>query len=230
MNQNACFAAMLVCASVASAHAVPITALINTGSAASGVLDTNYLLTVERGGTRLTERYGYVSHRGLWDQTPWLANSAASKWIVPASDAWTSYDGASDGIYRYSLSFDLSGYRADSAWFTGRFSADNAAQVFLNGRLLATGSDFSRWTSFGADGGFNDGVNVLEFVVTNYRLSAGNPTGLRVEYLGTYIEPAVRHQLALRPAAFEVPEPGSAAVFMGGLGLIGMISRRRRRG
>lgn len=226
MNQHACFAALLACAAMASAHAVPITGLVNTGSAASGARDMHYALTVEQGTSRLSGAYGYAARDELWRDTPWLANSANSKWITPDGDAWTTFDGTGNGVYRYSISFDLSGHRADTAWFNGRFSADNAAQVFLNGRLLTTGKDYTRWTSFGADDGFASGVNVLEFVVTNYAQLTGNPTGLRVEYLGTFMELAPRQRALL--AAFEVPEPASAAIFMSGLGMMGFIARRRK--
>jgi hypothetical protein len=229
MNPYACFAAFLACATMASAQAVPISALVNTGSPGSGVLDTNYELLIEKGATRLAQAYGYGAEDGLLRNTPWLANTAASKWITPGADASATYDGVGNGIYRYSLSFDMSGYKAETARLNGRFSADNAAQVFLNGNLLATGTDFSHWSDFGADAGFRSGVNVLEFVVTNYAQLTGNPTGLRVEYLGSFME-AEAPLHALNVAAFEVPEPASTAIFMSGVGMMAFVGRRRRRG
>jgi hypothetical protein len=226
MNRYACFAALLACAAMGSAHAVPMSFLVNTGSAGSGAIDTRYELTVEQGATRLSHAYGYVAQDDAVGHMPWLTNSAESKWITPELDGQTTFDGAGVGVYRYSLSFDMTGYQADTAHFNGRFSADNAAQVFLNGKLLATGTDFTRWSSFGADDGFNGGVNVLEFIVTNYAQLTGNPTGLRVEYMDSFME-ALPPQRLVRAALFEVPEPASAALFMSGLAMMACVARRR---
>jgi hypothetical protein len=44
------------------------------------------------------------------------------------------------------------------------------------------------WNSFAADFDLLEGLNILEFDVTNQRQNGGNPTGLRVEFLDSYVE------------------------------------------
>ena len=52
-----------------------------------------------------------------------------------------------------------------------------------------------------------------DFVVTNVAQNGGNPTGLRVEFTASNVTP--------------VPEPETYAMLLAGLGLMGVISRRR---
>ena len=121
----------------------------------------------------------------------------------------------SSGTYTWNLSFNLTGFDATTASFTGRFAADNSAVVKLNGITIGTSSGFSSFSSFAAHSGFNAGVNVLSFVVTNVcRQSSGNPTGLRAEFLTSSVT--------------AVPEPETYALLLAGLGLIGAAARRRK--
>jgi len=201
----------------ASAGASTITGLYNTGQGyASGSKDAHYNLTVTQGSTVLSDAMAYATSNGVWPISPWMANGEFSKWITPNRDQAQSYDPVQEGLYRYSLTFDLSGYAASSAKFTGRFLADNAAQVFLNGNLLASGSSFTEWSSFAASSGFNPGLNRVDFVVRNYAQTSGNPTGLRAEFSSSSVS--------------AVPEPGSLAIFMTGLAMAGLMGRRRQTG
>lgn len=197
------------------AGAVAITGLYNTGQGiASGSADTHYSLTATQGSTALAAAQAYAASNGVWPISPWMANGDFSKWITPTLDQGQSYDAWQDGLYRYRLTFDLSGYAPSTAKFSGRFMADNAAQVFLNGSLLSSGSSFSEWTTFSASTGFKAGLNTVDFVVRNFAQNGGNPTGLRTEFTSSSVS--------------AVPEPGSAAVFMTGLGLMGLAGRRRK--
>lgn len=113
---------------------------------------------------------------------PWLANSSSSKWIGPRFNT----EQAAGGEYTYRLNFDLTGLDPASAIVTGRWSSDNAGVgILLNG--IATGITFDgsfavfspNWT---LTNGFVEGMNTLDFVVTNVGVGY---TGLRVEVSGT---------------------------------------------
>jgi hypothetical protein len=85
----------------------------------------------------------------------------------------------------------------------GRLASDNTAQIFLNGVNTGTGASgttccFDHFTSFQITSGFVQGVNRLDFVVTNEDCGPAcvNPTGLRVEY-----------------RVAEVPEPATVTYF-----------------
>jgi hypothetical protein len=200
-------AAVLAASSFLSAHAASITGLVNTGTFASGAQDTHYSLN----GTG----YGYVSNDTDWPINPWIANTSTSKWITPTASQGESLDPTTNGTYSWTLSFDLTGYNASTASFTGQFAADNGATVKLNGSVIGTSDSFTSYSSFAALSGFKAGVNTLEFVVTNYAQGSGNPTGLRVEFLQSNVA--------------AVPEPETYAMLLAGLGLMGGIARRRAR-
>jgi hypothetical protein len=204
-------AAVLAVSAFASAHAASITGLVNTGVGANGAADSNYSLT--HNGAVSTP---IITLNNVWPITPWLANTSDSKWITPTANQAQSFDPSSNGSYTYSLSFNLSGYDASTAALTGRVSADNNAVVLLNGTQIGSVSDFKTWGSFGASNGagFLAGNNTLEFVVTNLKQSTGNPTGLRVEFLSSNVTP--------------VPEPETYAMLLAGLGMVGLIARRRK--
>lgn len=206
-------AAALWALAFGSAYAAAIPGLYNTGIPRSGMIDQNYSLTVIAGDTFSGGAYVSVESdlRGEW-----LPNSGASRWITPMFNASTSLDPVTNGVYAYSLEFTLTAAEAAGASFLGRYAADNEVAVYLNGQLISSGAGFSDWTMFGASGGFLAGVNGLQFLVTNYALDAGNPTGLRVEFTESSIPSAV-------------PEPHTYAMLLGGLGLLGGVARRKRR-
>ncbi len=198
-------AAVLAASSFLSAHAASISGLVNTGSFASGSQDTNYVLN--------GSGFGYVSYDNSWPINPWIGNTAASKWITPTANQGESLDPSVNGTYSWTLSFDLAGFNANTASFSGQFAADNSAIVKLNGVTIGTSGGFSSYSSFAANSGFNAGQNTLEFVLTNFAQGSGNPAGLRVEFLQSTVA--------------AVPEPETYAMLLAGLGLIGSIARRR---
>ncbi len=208
-------AAALAATSFLSAHAASITGLVNTGSFAAGQQDLNYKLSVSASSGTFGP-YGYVTSSSGAPVGGWLANTTTSKWITPTTNAGQSFDPASNGTYTWTLNFDLTGFNAATASFAGRLAADNSALVMLNGVQVGSAGGFSSFTNFGANSGFISGANTLQFVVTNLKQSSGNPTGLRVEFLQSNVTP--------------VPEPETYAMLLAGLGLMGVISRRRMKG
>jgi hypothetical protein len=215
MKRTLIAAAFAAATLAGSAHAAAINGLVNTGLAAQGQQDTNYALTAVVSDTA-TGAFGYVSYDNQWPINPWLANDDTSRWITPTAAQGQSLDASANGSYTFHLSFDLTGYNAASAAFSGRFSADNAAEIKLNGTTVATGTGFTSWHDFSAANGFVAGVNSLDFVLTNFAQNGGNPAGLRVEFTESNIA--------------AVPEPETYAMLLAGMGLVGFAARRRKQG
>ena len=158
-------------------------------------------------------------------QTPWswVWAPPGSAWISPYKNA--RHD-APAGDYVYRLTFDLvdgCGNALDplTASFSSHFAADDAVDIFLNGNLIASSPgcsrvpSYSRLYCFGADSGFVEGLNALDFVVHN-RGCRKSPTGLLVTDFcsrGTHLPQPV-------------PEPGTGTIL--GLGLITMVAARLR--
>jgi opacity protein-like surface antigen len=210
-------AAALAIAAISSAHAATIAGLKNTGIGASGTLDSNYKLTAASSDTTITATKPTITFDNQWPITPWMTNasSGASKWITPTASQSQSFDASSAGSYTYSLSFDLTGYNAASAAFTGRLAADNSVVVMLNNHNIGSATGFTDWTSFAANSNFVAGVNKLDFVVSNWSQNGGNPTGLRVEFASSSVAAAV-------------PEPETYAMLLSGMALMGFVARRRK--
>jgi len=200
---------------VTPSYAASISGLVNTGLEAQGAQDTHYALTSASSDTVINNNYGYVTLDNVWPITPWLANNDVSRWIAPTQTQGQTFDASAAGTYTYHLNFDLTGFNAATASFTGRFAADNAAVVRLNGVDIATGTGFTDWTAFSASSGFHSGVNSLDFIVTNWAQNGGNPTGLRVEFGSSSIS--------------AVPEPSTYMVLLVGLGVICLSGRRKRK-
>ena len=196
-----------------SAYAAAIPGLVNTGAGAPGTIDQNYSLTVIAGDTYSDG--AYVSEDSQV-RGEWLPNNGTSKWITPTNYASGSLDPYSTGQYIYSLAFTLTAEQAAGASFHARYAADNEVSVYLNGQFISSGASFGAWTDFGANSGFQAGVNGLQFLVANYAQESGNPTGLRVEFLES-------------SAPGVVPEPETYAMLLGGLALLGAVARRERR-
>jgi hypothetical protein len=198
--------------------AVAIPGLFNSGVSAGGGGMTS--------GTVLEQNWRLGAGQA-WNSATihgnWAANSGVSRWMTPAMNGTASFDPASDGLYVYSLGFDLTGYVPATARFAGRFMVDNqVTEIRLNGSLLPQGGlgTFNAWTGFSASSGFVGGHNMLSFIVRNLRQASGNPTGLRVEFQSSAVDAAV--------APFGVPEPASWAMLIAGFGVVGGVARRRR--
>ncbi|EGK70741.1 MAG: PEP-CTERM sorting domain-containing protein [Methyloversatilis sp.] len=218
--KNLLLASGLALASAVASAAAPtawIEGLYNTGEVFfAGEQDTNYRFTVISGTATGTGGYGVVTTGEGFPFPIWAENDVASSWLTPSANAGQSYDPSSNGLYKWSISFDLTGKDIATASFAGRWWADNQGYVQLNGHTISSGVNLSSPTSFGASAGFVSGLNTLDFYVTNYAQSGGNPTGVRVEFLTS--------NAAIAAA---VPEPESWALVVAGLAVVGAIARRR---
>jgi hypothetical protein len=209
MRSYAYVLAAVIATTSAPAFAVQIAGLYNTGVdnngnvLAAGVHDTHYVLNdgaSKGGGPYVYENPNYAATR---DDAAFIAAFA-------------------DGGFRqnpatYALTFDLTGYDPATAFISGRFAADDVAEIFLNGVSTGLSTDtFYELTDFRVDTGFVAGLNTLTFKLTD---TQGEPSALFVDRIEGAVEPAVA----------AVPEPASWAMMVGGFGLIGAATRRRQR-
>jgi len=136
---------------------------------------------------------------------PVVFSSVVSLWAIPpAGAAWIGpLDGnhaALEGIYSYTMSFDLSGLDASTTVITGGLASDNNAGIFLNGVDIGFSNpivQFRRLTPFTLQEGLLPGLNTLEFRVSNNPGTGQNPTGLLVANLVVVPEPSPCALLAL---------------------------------
>jgi len=197
-----------------AAHAATIGGLYSTG------VDNTGVATVGNGADTHWTLDGGAAYTGGTNGTfpigPWVADSAASRWITPTATASDSFDPNAAGYYTYATTFDLSGAQAAGAAFTGQFAADNTVvNILLNGHSLGGGGAFSSWTDFAADASdFVAGQNTLQFQVENFAQNGGNPSGLNVQFLSSVAG---------------VPEPATWAMLVVGVGMVGMGLRRSAR-
>ncbi|MEI8082726.1 MAG: LamG-like jellyroll fold domain-containing protein, partial [Actinomycetes bacterium] len=173
-------------------HEATLATLFNTGVDATGHLaanwatDLHYKLVSLPGGTNVVR---VATAANGFPIGPWIAGTGPSSWIGPASD--NVLDGPG-GQYVYRTTFDLTGIDPASVSISGMWAADNVGdEILINGKSQGyatwTSPGFSSFEPFTVTGGFLDGINTLDFVLSN----GGGPTGLRVEMAGTVstIEP-----------------------------------------
>lgn len=167
--------------------AAPIPGLFNTGVDANGDLlpgdgavDPHYEL-VDSADARFPGPDAVTLAPGF-PVGPWIAEGPDSRWIAPQA---ASANGET-GTYTYRTTFDLTGFNSESARITGELSGDdNTIDVLINGVSTGqAGVGFGGFAPFTIESDFIEGVNTLEFIVSNGG-EAENPTGLRVKMIGT---------------------------------------------
>lgn len=221
-------AAMLVLGVASSASA---TVFHNTGRGlADFARDPNWIVERVQGGTPFT------GPQAAWvmDTTSYPVIGAyrhqgysSSKWITIGRDGTC----ANNDIFRFSTTFTLpggssnddpptgpgTGYR-----FTGKFSSDNASELYVNGQLIAAlphygplGYSFQAIKDFDATNALRGGVNTVSFLVGSAD-TMGSNQGPMFEWMG------LRAEGTLSP----VPEPASLATI--GIGVAALLRRRKR--
>lgn len=199
------------------ATATPIPGLFNTGvdasgaalSGGNGVTDPHYRITSAINPS-------LIGQQAVTYTYPYFADDANSRWVSLGIDGGQS--GAYSAVTTYSLTFDLTGFDALTASISGSYAADNSVRLLLNGTY--TGNSFPGFSSYGSftvSGGFQSGLNSLDFEVTD----AGAPTAFRVANL-TGSADVVRQSPPVG-----VPELASMALLLAGLGLAGVFTRRQ---
>jgi hypothetical protein len=161
-----------------------------------GAVDGNFTLVscptaepcVSNGNTGTTSGYNaYVTLTGQYPFPSWLANTTSAYWIGPAIGGNENTMDA-QGVYDYRETFDLTGFDLISVTIAGSFATDSSGTIKLNGVTVAgvANSSPSSLTAFSLTSGFVQGVNTIDFIVTNGPSAAAeNPTGLIVEVSGS---------------------------------------------
>ena len=112
----------------------------------------------------------------------WIHNDNESKWIAPRADAG---EFNSAGVYVYSLSFSLDGFKPETAEVRGYWTTDNnGADILINNQSTSFATDYIAFSigfyPFEIKQGFTAGLNTISFVGYNGEA----PTGLRVVIYG----------------------------------------------
>ena len=199
-------------AGIASApvQAAAISGLFNTGTDAlnvalggDGLVDTHYTILSSTSP-------GFAGLPAItYTNGAYAANDADSRWI---SLSGTGNPGSNTTVYR--TTFDLTGLDPLTAQLTGRFGADNQANILLNGAYTGdfTGN-FSFLTAFTIGSGFIAGLNTFDIEVRDF----GPPAAFRIDdFAGT------------ASTISAVPEPETYAMMLAGLGLLGFAARRKK--
>lgn len=196
-----------VCFAPALAWSAPTPfALYSTGEGTTpGSVDANYALVSTPSGPGGTAYHTVAA--GKWvPQTGWISDRADSTGL-----------GHDVGDYVFEQDFSLQGFGSD-AEIDMDLRVDNRVRVLLNGHDVSGGfvGSHSSTTNLvvNDDSLFNFmGGNTLTFIVRNYFGPNGHPMGLWVNVNSA--------------TAQVVPEPGTLAIWGGGL-LIGLVALRRR--
>lgn len=154
--------------STAVAQAVLVPGVFSTGVDGNGnslptnASDTHYIMS---GGTSVA----------LGTSSVWIDPLGSSKWIGPTNGNVS----APFVTTVYTMTFDLTGYQANSATLTGMLASDTNVTVTLNGTNQSNNCCFYwLFTQQVINSGFVAGVNTLEFAVLNTPTGGTNGSGL----------------------------------------------------
>jgi hypothetical protein len=201
------FAAFLCLVAGTGAASGAAISVFSTGASVTAGQDNNYQITTDTTGEDpLAPNQAFLVTTVPGD---WAAPIAGSAWIGPQADesSKTTPNGCCTGSDTYQTTFSLAGLNPGTAILNIIMSADDDADVWLNGiEVYKTGQqedyrpgDIALTINNAAD--FLSGVNTLDFVVAN----GTGSTGLDVAVNGT---------ASLAASAAAVPEPGSKGLLV----------------
>ena len=182
------------------------------GLAAPGAADGNFTLIACPPGACGT--VPFITLTGGYPFPPWMPNTAAAQWIGPDAAGDENRTDAT-GLYVYRQTFDLTAFDLSTVTLDGAFAADNSSLIQLNGAPVGPASPtYTATTPFTLNSGFRQGINTLDFLVTNDPPYGVNPSGLYVELRATgvvspldfalFASPSAQTIYAGEPAAFTI--------------------------
>ena len=166
---------------------IPIPGLYNTGvdnnrlPLGDGEIDPHYVLALSA-DVRFPGPDARVIFSDRFPIMPWIQNDNTSKWISPRADAGEFNEA---GIYVYTLSFSLFGFKPETAEIRGFWTSDNnGADIMINDKSTGFTTEYAAFAMgfypFEIKEGFIKGINTISFAVYNGEA----PTGLRVVIYG----------------------------------------------
>ncbi|MEO6693847.1 MAG: hypothetical protein ABIY50_07160 [Ignavibacteria bacterium] len=180
------FTTLMILLNVTFARASDIPGLFSTGLddnynlLADGETDMHYQL-ISSSDKNFPGPESKVVLSNSYPLNVWVPNSSSSKWIAPRTDAGL-YNEA--GTYVYRITFDLSRFKAGTAFIAGLWTTDdNGLDILINGKRTGNFTPLGAFYGmfpFEIRNGFNDGINTIDFIVNNHIA----PSGLRVEIMG----------------------------------------------
>lgn len=204
--------ALLGCAAVVSGFLVSLPAIAepnfySTGSHVSGALDLDWLVSTG---------YGSFNTSSFVQANTW----------VHGSESWISDTDYSQPVtkpqyqyFTFRQYFDLTGLDASSAHLQFYWGADDVpGAVGYTPQFSINGGTFQ---GSGTATGYNIGTNLVD--LTSGFVPGMNYIDFRVE--GNYATNGMGLKVVSFTAA--VPEPGTYAMMLAGLGLVGFVARRR---
>jgi hypothetical protein len=185
----------------------------NHAKLAYGAIDPHYTLPNPPPGTIVS-----APGHAVATSWPWFAYPDSSSWIAPT----TNYPPRNtvqpvNTNYTYVMNtFTLPpGADPSTASISGRWAADDSAEMYLNGpHLVASGAGFGSWKHFTISGSglFNPypSPNTLTFVVINY----ATVTGLRVEMTNAFVNcsTCAPPSIVSMPVFQQFPHGGAATI------------------
>lgn len=194
----------------APASAAVIPGLFNTGTDSSnvalvggnGTVDPHYVIFSSTSP-------GFAGQHAVTFQCCYFPDDANSRWVSLSANG-----SPGNNVTVYRLTFDLAGLNPATAHISGSGGSDNAGHIFLNGNDTGINIDgFGALVPFAINSGFVNGLNVLDFQVTDF----GPPTAFRIDDLA-----------GTANLSSAVPEPRSWALMLAGFGLLGIATRRQK--
>lgn len=190
---------------------LPGAGLTSTGTGDVGLADPVFSLTTTPGPT------GAIVKNAITLPVGYVTAPVGTQWIGPGTS-----DGGVDataGLYIYETVINLTGYDPTTVKLRGQWSADNAAEIYVNGSPtgITLGSEaYGSLTEFeinSSNSALVAGANTLEFYVTNDVAVSPNPTNLLVEFFLSGDSPSLGVKI---PNTFEMRLlPGAGLLTLG---------------